>query len=70
MRRTHPWKVSDEWWERVKPLIPLPPSHSKGGRPRVPDRQVFEAIVHCVCPTNRDSVERLASRIGREFDSA
>lgn len=46
MPRTHPWKVSDELWERVHPLIPPAPSHAKGGRPRLPDRQAFEAIVY------------------------
>jgi putative transposase len=46
MPRTHPWKVSDELWERVKPLIPPAPSHAKGGRPRMADRQAFEAIVY------------------------
>src|SRR6516162_7698105 len=46
MARTSPWKVSDELWERVEPLIPPAPSHAKGGRPRMPDRQAFEAIVY------------------------
>ncbi len=27
MSRSHPWAVSDAWWERVKPLVPLAPSH-------------------------------------------
>lgn len=46
MARTYPWKVSDELWERVEPLIPPAPSHQKGGRPRMPDRQAFEAIIY------------------------
>jgi|SRR4051812_36403091 putative transposase len=46
MPRTRPWKVSDEWWEKVKPLIPPTPSHAKGGRPRMDDRRAFEAIVY------------------------
>ena len=46
MPRTRPWEVSDELWERVQPLIPPAPSHAKGGRPRVGDRQAFEAIVY------------------------
>ena len=46
MPRTRPWEVSDELWEQVQPLIPLAPSHAKGGRPRTPDRQVFEAMVY------------------------
>ncbi len=46
MPRTRPWEVSDEVWERVQPLIPPAPSHAKGGRPRMGDRQAFEAIVY------------------------
>jgi putative transposase len=46
MARTHPWKVSDALWERVKPLLPAAPSHAKGGRPRMDDRKAFEAIVY------------------------
>lgn len=46
MVRTHPWEVSDALWEQVEPLVPPPPSHAKGGRPRLPDRQVFAAIVY------------------------
>jgi len=46
MPRTHPWEVSDELWERVQPLIPPAPSHAKGGRPRMGDREAFAAIVY------------------------
>jgi putative transposase len=46
MPRTQPWEVTDEFWERVRPLIPPAPSHAKGGRPRLEDRRAFEAIVY------------------------
>jgi len=46
MPRTQPWKVSDQLWEQVEPLIPQAPSHARGGRPRMPDRQAFEAIIY------------------------
>lgn len=46
MARTHPWEVSDALWERVEPLIPPAPSHAKGGRPCILDRQAFAAIVY------------------------
>jgi putative transposase len=46
MARTNPWEVSDEVWERVHPLIPAAPSHTKGGRCRMEDRKAFEAIVY------------------------
>lgn len=46
MARTYPWKVSDKWWWQVETLIPATPSHAKGGRPRMPDRQAFAAIVY------------------------
>jgi putative transposase len=45
MARTRPWKVSDELWERVHPLIPPRPPKPKGGRPPEDDRQMFEAIL-------------------------
>ena len=44
--RTEPWAVSDALWTRVEPLIPPSPSHAQGGRTRVPDRQIFSAIVY------------------------
>ncbi len=46
MAHRKPWEVSDEFWAKVEPLIPAPPSHAKGGRPRASDRSVFEAMVH------------------------
>jgi putative transposase len=46
MARNYPWKVSDEWWEQVEPLIPPALSHVKGGRPRMSDRQACTAIVY------------------------
>ncbi len=46
MARTRPWEVSDELWDRVKPLIPPAPSHAKGGRPRMDDRKAFEAMIY------------------------
>jgi len=46
MPRTKPWTLSDEFWERVEPLVPEAPSHARGGRPRMPDRKAFEAMVY------------------------
>lgn len=46
MARTKPWEVSDALWQRVAPLVPPPPSHAKGGRPRVADRRIFAALVY------------------------
>ena len=46
MARTRPWEVSEALWEQIAPLIPPAPSHAKGGRPRLPDRQAFSAIVY------------------------
>jgi transposase len=53
MARTHPWEVSEAWWEKVKVLIPPAPSHAKGGRPRMEDRKAFAenslAFLHLAC---------------------
>ena len=46
MKRTKPWELSDEVWERVRPLIPERPTHSKGGRPAQSDRQMLAAILY------------------------
>ena len=46
MPRTRPWELSDDLWEKIKPLIPPAPSHAKGGRPRMDDRQAFAAIIY------------------------
>ena len=46
MARTEPWRVSDEFWEKVRPLIPPTPSHAKGGRTRMDDRQAFAAMIY------------------------
>jgi len=40
------WEVSDEFWGRVRPLVPAAPSHARGGRSRMDDRRAFEAIVY------------------------
>ncbi len=46
MARTEPWRVSDEFWEKVEPLIPPAPSHAKGGRTRMDDREAFAAMIY------------------------
>ena len=46
MARTKPWKVSEEFWEKVEPLIPPAPSHAKGGRTRIDDRDAFAAMIY------------------------
>lgn len=46
MARTEPWKVSDEFWEKVEPLIPPAPSRKKGGRTRMDDRKAFAAMIY------------------------
>lgn len=38
--------VPDEVWHLVQPLLPPPPSHARGGRPRTPDRRIFAGIVY------------------------
>jgi len=45
--------LTDELWERIKPLLPPEPPKPKGGRPRVPDRQALTGILFVLrsgCP--------------------
>jgi hypothetical protein len=46
MARTKPWTVTDEFWEKVQPLIPPAPSRAKGGRTRMDDRKAFSAMIY------------------------
>jgi transposase len=39
------WRVRDELWEAVRPLLPEHVPDPRGGRPRVDDRVCFNAIV-------------------------
>jgi putative transposase len=40
------WRVPDEAWERMEPLLPERPSHPLGcHNPRVPDRDAMDAIL-------------------------
>ena len=53
-KRVESWVVTDDFWQRVEPLIPVrsrPPdktfSRKPGaGRPPKPARQVFEAVMY------------------------
>jgi transposase len=52
-KRVESWVVTDEFWQRVEPLIPARPAADKiyvrkpgAGRPPKPARLVFEAIVY------------------------
>lgn len=39
------WRVRDELWEKVRPLLPEHRLDPRGGRPRVDDRVCFNAIM-------------------------
>lgn len=39
-------QLNDRLWERVRPLLPPPPPHPRGGRPFADDRACFEGIVY------------------------
>ncbi len=38
------WRIPDELWSRIEPLLPHKEPSPKGGRPRMPDRQAMDAI--------------------------
>lgn len=37
--------ITDELWVVIKPLLPPEPEKPRGGRPRVPDREVLRGIL-------------------------
>jgi transposase len=67
MVRTRPWEVNDAWWEKVKPLIPLAPSHVRGGRPRMDDRQAKARDY--LRATHRYPMECVIEGIGSKLNS-
>lgn len=46
MARTKPWELSDEVWERARPLLPARKPHPRGGRPPREDRQMLGAMLY------------------------
>jgi putative transposase len=47
------WQISDARWQYIYPHLPRRRPKPCGGRPRLPDRQVLEAILfvaHSGCP--------------------
>jgi len=37
--------LPDAWWNLIQPMLPSTPPHSKGGRPRLPDRASLIGIL-------------------------
>ena len=46
-KRQNQYRVSDELWGKIEPLLPKHPNTHRfgGGRPRVPDRQAMDGIL-------------------------
>lgn len=40
------WRIPDELWERIEPLLPRVRRSRKGGRPPVPFREVMDGIFY------------------------
>jgi len=40
----HDYEISDEFWNQIKPLLPLPKPKKKSGRPRKGDRKIISGI--------------------------
>ena len=45
--KTNQYRISDELWAKIEPLLPKHPNTHRfgGGRPRVPDRQAMDGIL-------------------------
>jgi len=40
------WRIPDELWERIAPLLPPERTHPRGGRPWTPARRVLDALFY------------------------
>ena len=45
-RVSEAWRIPDELWERMVPLLPRYRRNKRGGRPRVPARRVMDGIYY------------------------
>ena len=45
-RISEQWRIPDELWERLVPLLPKYRWNQRGGRPRVPAREVMDGIFY------------------------
>ena len=44
------YRISDEIWEQIKPLLPPEPPEHKSGRPRMDNREAME-VIFCMLRT-------------------
>jgi putative transposase len=42
----HDSEISDKFWNKIKPLLPLPKPHKEPGRPREDDRKIMNGIFY------------------------
>jgi len=68
MKRTKPWELSDEVWERVRPLIPERPAHPKGDRPARSDRQMLSAVRYLLRAAHWYPMECFATGVGSQHN--
>ena len=40
------WRISEELWTRIEPLLPTQAPHPRGGRPWKSDRQLMDGIFY------------------------
>lgn len=45
-REARSWRVPDELWERIEPLLPRYRRSTQGGRPRVDRRRVLDGVLY------------------------
>ncbi|AKB78704.1 Mobile element protein [Methanosarcina horonobensis HB-1 = JCM 15518] len=43
---SYDYEISDEFWNKIKPLLPFPKPKKKAGRPRKDDRKIMSGIFY------------------------
>jgi len=46
LKKVHSYEISDEFWNKIKPLLPSPKPKKKAGRPREDDRKIMNGIFY------------------------
>jgi len=69
MARRHEVFVTDEQWEKIKPLLPERRKSAKGGRPPAEDRACLEGILWVLVGEICPSGTRRRARVGGGLSS-
>jgi hypothetical protein len=59
LKSVHSYEISDEFWNKIKPLLPSPEPKKKAGRPRENDKKIMNRIFGSVAKKSFLMIDRV-----------